>query len=142
MPAIKLSLTAILFLAIPAVVQGQPVLSCPAAISVRESATPVPGWTSEARQTSRKLAGISIFNKDTAGEYQLAPDDEKQAGKATTQTWKLKDYRSMKLFLACSYHDTSITLSAEIPAALTTCTYRFTLAGKEQAVEHPEISCR
>ena len=117
-------------------------MACPATITVRESATPVAGWTSDARQAPHKLARISILNKDAqAREYELAPDDEKQAGKSITQSWNLKDYRSMKLFLTCLYHDTTVTMSSEIPLSMSTCTYRFNLVGKEQTVEHPEINC-
>jgi hypothetical protein len=129
-----------------AAIQGAaqaPTMTCPATITVRESATPVAGWTSDARQASRKLARISILNKDAQSrEYELAPDDEKQAGKNITQSWKLKDYRTMKLLLTCFYRDTTVTLSSEIPLRMTTCTYRFNLVGKEQTVEQPEIKCQ
>ncbi len=118
-------------------------MTCPDSVVISESAAPVSGWTSDVRQMRRKFERIAISNRDAgAREYQLAPDEQKQTGKSVTQIWKLKGYRSMRLFLSCFYSDTSVTLSSEIPLDIETCTFRFTVSDREKVVEHPEIRCR
>jgi hypothetical protein len=116
-------------------------VSCPETISVTESAATTAGWRSASAKVEHRFERVSIYNGTEGGqEYELAPDDEKARGRATVQTWFLKDYRSMNLFLRCRYHDTSVTLTADLPAPLQTCAFTFELrkdgsfAGESTAV--------
>jgi hypothetical protein len=43
---------------------------------------------------------VYIYNVDKEGrEYDLAPDEQARTGGKVVQTWRLQDYRSMKIFL-------------------------------------------
>ena len=118
-------------------------LSCPALIEVTESAKPTPGWSAVPVTKSRAFERVSIYNGEPGGkEYDLAPDDEKQEGSKVTQTWNLKGYRTMNLFLRCRYHDTQAVLQMDIPAKLETCTLKFTLDKKGSIVGQSEARCR
>lgn len=115
--------------------------ACPESITVTESAEATGGWYAAGAKAEHRFERISVFNGKQGGEeYDLAPDDEKTSGRATVQTWVLKDYRSMNLFLRCRYHDTAVTLDKDLPAPLQTCTLTFeirkdgTIIGKSVAV--------
>ncbi len=116
-------------------------VACPETITVTESAEAIGGWPSAGARAEHRFERVSVYNgKQGAEEYDLAPDDEKASGRATVQTWVLKDYRSMNLFLRCRYHDTAVTLDKDLPAPLETCTFTFeirkdgTITGKSVAV--------
>ena len=116
-------------------------VACPDSITVTEGAEAAGGWRSVSAKVEHRFERVSVFNgKQGAEEYDLAPDDEKTAGRATVQTWVLKDYRSMNLFLRCRYHDTAVTLDKDLTAPLQTCTLTFeirkdgTITGKSVAV--------
>jgi hypothetical protein len=116
-------------------------VACPESIAVTESAAATGGWHSSSAQAEHRFERISVYNGKQGGqEYDLAPDDEKTSGRATVQTWVLKGYRSMNLFLRCRYHDTAVTLDKDLPAPLETCTLTFeirkdgTITGKSVAL--------
>lgn len=117
-------------------------IACPASISVNEAATPVPGWSLEAGKARRTFERISVLNRDSAGkEYDLAPDDQKQAGNRITQSWNVKPYRTMAVYLRCRYRDTSVTLSKELPPDVGSCTLRYVAGSHGEVVAKPEMDC-
>jgi len=75
-------------------------------------------------------------------EYDLAPDAEKNLAGKITQTWNLKDYRTMNLFLRCRYHDTSATLFMDVPTSYTSCTFTFALDKKGVFIGKSNLLCR
>ncbi|HXN49429.1 MAG TPA: STY0301 family protein [Bryobacteraceae bacterium] len=116
-------------------------VACPESITVTESTQASGGWRPVSAKAEHRFERISVFNGKQGGEeYDLAPDDEKTSGRATIQTWVLKDYRSMNLFVRCRYHATEVTLEQDLPAPLQTCTLTFeirkdgTIVGKSTAV--------
>jgi hypothetical protein len=120
-----------------------PSVTCPETIAVTESAAPVDGWGAASAQATHKFERISVFNGHPGGEeYDLAPDDEKTVGKKTVQTWILKDYRSMNLFLRCRYRDTEATLHKDLPAPLAACTLSFELQKDGAIGGKPTAVCR
>jgi hypothetical protein len=117
---------------------------CPATITATESAVAPPSWKAEAAgQATHKFLRPSIYN-GAAGkqEYELAPDDQQVEGKTVRQVWKLTDYRDQNLFLRCRYEGTGVTLTADIPAAIKTCTFTFRNVGGNQPVASPVFDCR
>ncbi len=119
---------------------GAQSLVCPSSISVTESAN-VEGWNSQAAGAQHPFERISVFNRDSKQDYDLAPDSEQHSGNKLVQTWNLKDYRTMPLFLSCRYRDTSLTLTRELPAPLTTCTFTFQL-DKNGGIVAPTMACK
>lgn len=116
-------------------------VACPESVTVTESAAATGGWHSSSAKAEHRFERISVYNGKQGGEgYDLAPDDEKTSGRATVQTWVLKGYRGMNLFLRCRYHDTAVTLDKDLPAPLQTCTLTFeirkdgTIIGKSVAL--------
>jgi hypothetical protein len=111
--------------------QSKPPLTCPETLKVTETPTPPTPWKPATAQSDHSFERASLPNGTPgAQEYDLAPDDEKTTAGKTIQTWNLKDYRTMNLFLRCRYHDTSATLFIDIPATYTNCTLTFTLDKK------------
>jgi hypothetical protein len=118
-------------------------LSCPEKVSVSETIAATQGWKSTPGQSDRAFERVSIFNGNAGGkEYELAPDEEKQAGGKIVQTWKLKDYRSMNIFLRCRYHDTPAVLLRDLPSNLATCTLTFALDKKGNFIGKSAVVCR
>jgi len=84
-----------------------------------------------------------IYNGKSGGEeYELKPDGQKTAGKKTIFLWKLTDYRDLNLFVRCVYHGTSATVTADIPAALKTCTATLELTPKGEVIGRSEMACK
>ena len=118
-------------------------LSCPESIKVTETAVPIGGWKAAPAQVEHAFERVSIYNGQAGGqEFDLAPDDEKQSGGKTIQTWNLKNYRSMNIFLRCRYHDTTATLHMDAPANLTSCVLTFTLDKKGVFLDKSSLICR
>jgi len=117
-------------------------VECPETMTVTESAAPVKGWNATAGTTERHFERISVVNvKQGEREYDLAPDDEKRAGGKIPQTWNLKDYREMTIFLVCRYRYTSAVLTMDLPAPLQTCSFTFELDGKNEITGKPRMQC-
>jgi hypothetical protein len=116
---------------------------CPASIRVNESAEAVPGWTTSGSTTQHRFERISVYNGNAGGqEFELAPDDQKQQGSRITQSWMLKGYRTMNIFLRCRYHDSSVVLLRDLPPEIGSCTLRFTIGGKGEIVGESAMECR
>jgi len=94
----------------------------PGTITETESAATPNGWQSASAKAEHRFERIFLHNGKQGGEDDdLAPDDEKTAGRDTVQTWYVKDHRSMRLLLRCRYHDTTVTPAMDLPAPLETC---------------------
>jgi hypothetical protein len=85
---------------------------------------------------------VSIYNGTPSDEYELAPDDEKTIAGKIVQVWKLKDYRTMNIFLRCRYHDTTATRVMDVPAVYNTCTFTFMLDKKGKFLGKSDLLCR
>ncbi len=116
---------------------------CPANIAIEETAAPAPGWSVSTAKSQHSFERISVYNVGADGqEFDLAPDDQKEKGKRITQTWNVKDYRSLKVFMRCRYQDTSVVLLRELPSAVTTCTLRFANAANGIVAGESSMECR
>ena len=86
---------------------------------------------------------VSIYNGKQGGqEYELAPDDEKKVRGKVTQSWFLKDYRTMNIFLRCRYQGTEMVISRDIPANVQTCTFVFDISPKGEITGGRSFACR
>ena len=118
-------------------------LSCPSTLKVTETSSPVDGWKSDSTPKEHNFERVSIYNVDKEGrEYDLAPDDQARTAGKIVQDWRLKDYRSMKIFLRCRYHDTTVVLYTEAPAVLTRCTFTFALGKNGDFIGESDLVCR
>jgi len=116
---------------------------CPASIPVAETTTPTPNWSVTPAKSQHGFERISVYNVGVDGkEFDLAPDDQKEKGKKVTQTWNVKDYRSLKVFMRCRYSGTSVVLLRELPPDVTTCTLQFTDAAAGIAAGESSMECR
>ena len=119
-----------------------PALVCPGTISVTEGVAPIEGWTAGGERVPHRFERISVLNKDSDHEYDLAPDGQKTTAGKVTQTWNLQGYRTLPLFLTCRYQGTAATLWRELPAPLTACTFTFQLDKSGGISGEPSMSCR
>jgi hypothetical protein len=128
---------ALLLLAVPIALSAQspaPVpLTCPA--NWPAPGTPPPG-------PARNFERINIYNgKPGREEYDLAPDDETQTGRRIKQTWFLKDYRSMDIFVRCRYRATNAVKTLAVPPKYQKCTFTFELDKQNNITGKPAFSC-
>ena len=126
MPSAGLLAISILSMALAAAAQTSPGFACPETLD----------------RGSHAFLNASVYN-GTPGkeEYELKPDDETRHGKKVTLSWNLKDYRDMNLFVRCRYHDTSSTVTKDLPAQLTTCSVTLELNARHDIVGKSEMSC-
>ena len=116
---------------------------CPASIAVAESVAPISGWTVTPTKAQHSFERISVYNGTPGNqEFDLAPDDQKEKGNKVIQTWNLKAYRTMNIFVRCRYHGTSVVLLQDLPNNLTACTLRFSLNPKGKIVGDSSMECR
>jgi len=114
--------------------QTAPPLACPATLSLAGSA---------AQGVAHQFERINIYNGKPGGEeYDLAPDDQTEAGRKFTQVWLLKDYRSMPIFVRCRYHGTESVKTLDVPARYQKCTLTFEMDKRNQIVGKSEFSCK
>jgi len=117
--------------------------ACPVTITVSETAAATDGWSAEAGSSKHRFQMPKIYNGKPGGEeYELKPDGQKTVGKKTIFLWKLSDYRDLNLFVRCVYHGTSATVTADIPASLTTCTATLELSPKGDVIGRSEMACK
>lgn len=122
--------------------QSLTTLACPATIEVIESVAPISGWSAGPATRQRSFERISIYNGKAGGrEFELAPDNQKQEGNRVTQTWSLKGYRKMNVFLRCRYRDTPVVLYRDVPSQIETCTLRFSTGSNGQIIGRSEMGC-
>jgi len=118
-------------------------LSCPEKLTVTETVTPVEGWKASGGKSDHAFERVSVYNGTAGGqEYDLAPDSQSQMSTHVTQTWNLKDYRSMNIFLRCRYHDTAAVLIRDVPAGIQACTFTFTSEKKGDFLGKSAVTCR
>ena len=125
---------ALLMLAIPMVLTAETPtpLTCPATMTAA-------GATGAAHEFER----INIYNGKSGGEeYDLAPDDQTEAGRKITQVWMLKDYRSMPIFVRCRYRGTNAVTTLDVPAKYQKCTLTFEMDKKNTIIGKSEFSCK
>ena len=116
---------------------------CPPVLATVETAQPVPAWNGTTVRAKHAFERISVYNGKAGGqEFELAPDDQKQEGSRITQTWNLKGYRSMNVFLRCRYHDTAVVLFRDLAPDIATCTLRFAIDGRGGITGKSEMECR
>ncbi|MGA3098549.1 MAG: STY0301 family protein [Bryobacteraceae bacterium] len=109
-------------------------LACPATLTPSGAA---------GQGAAHEFERVNIYN-GTSGreEYDLAPDDQTQAGRKITQMWFLKDYRSMKIFVRCRYRGTEAVTTLDVPAKYQRCTFTFKMDKKNDIVGKSEFSCK
>jgi hypothetical protein len=116
---------------------------CPANITVAETTAPLPNWSVAPAKTQHSFERISVYNVGAGNqEFDLAPDDQKEKGKKITQTWNVKDYRSLRVFMRCRYSGTSVVLLRELPPEVTTCTLQFAYVAGGIVAGESSMECR
>ena len=116
---------AAIFVGISFVLRGQNTITCPATTA------------------GHPFDRVSIYNGKQGGqEYELAPDDEKKVRTKVTQSWFLKDYRTMNIFLRCRYQGTEMVIAKDIPANVQTCTFSFDISPKGEITGGRSFGCR
>jgi hypothetical protein len=100
-------------------------------------------FTCPATNAGHPFDRVSIFNGKQGGqEYELAPDDGKKVRARVTQSWFLKDYRTMNIFVRCRYQGTEMVISKDIPANIQTCTFAFDISPKGEITGGRSFACR
>ena len=109
-------------------------LTCPATLTPAGAA---------GQGVAHEFERIKVYNGKPGGEeYDLAPDDQTEAGRKSTQVWFLKDYRSMSIFVRCRYRGTSAVTTLDVPAKYQKCTFTFEMDKKNNITGKPEFSCK
>jgi hypothetical protein len=111
-------------------------------VTVSEAAPAPEGWSVRTAQVKQSFERISVFNKDSEHEYDLAPDGQKQEGSKVSQTWNLNGYRTAPLFLARRYQGTEVVLVRQIPESVATCTQSFQTDRSGRVVGRSTMACR
>lgn len=119
-----------------------PTLRCPERIEITEQVSPIKGWEGHSAQVERRFERVSIYNGQPRGqEFELAPENQQEVQGRVSQTWNLKGYRSMNIFVRCRYSDTRVILVADIPSYDETCSFNFAKMESQKEAK-PTFQCR
>ena len=107
------------------------------------AAEPPPPLACPATSSGHPFERVNIYNGKPGGEeYDLAPDDENHTGRQFTQTWFLKNYRDMSIFVRCRYRGATAVTNLDVPAPYQKCTFTFELDPKNNIVGKPAFLCQ
>lgn len=106
-------------------------LSCPAEIMTDQQVKATPaGWEASvdssalSPQQGHRLYSVSFYSGAPKDEAMLAPDQTKMQGKKFTSSWELRSAEK-KHWFACSYHQTTLILSKQLPDQPMRCEARY-----------------
>ena len=111
---------------------------CPAAISVRQQAAPVPGWEATYEPGPNHLAVVTFFDGPPAEKASLVFDDEVKAARETRAVWRFPA-GGKGIWISCGYEGTTAVLSRRLPVSVRTCTVIYE-RGVTSAAGLPAIS--
>ena len=116
---------------------------CPPAIEVRQQlATQVPGWTSIDDDSPHRLANITFYDGKPEEHVSLVPDTSHKSGDRETSTWRFREQADRRLWMACGYGGTSISLAHELPVETHACTVVYNLRRRVDGLPVIEsVSC-
>lgn len=115
------------------------VLSCPATVSVADSAQAPAGWEAVPSAQPHAFSNVSLFSGHPREMASLVPDKQSRSGKQLVSTWSLPG-GSEPYWLACGYTQTTQQLAQRLPAGLSRCTATHT--GPSAALQaSPEVRC-
>lgn len=140
-PSIAQLAIVLAFAACNALAQAPGGVSCPEYVAtpavINDAREPAPS------KVRRRFERVSVYNRGNDGrEYELAPDLESKTGPRITQTWKLRDYRDMPVFVRCRYRQTDYTISLDIPANISRCRLTFELDKNNDIIGRSTMQCR
>jgi hypothetical protein len=138
-----LALPFILFQPAHSQVETKEAVTCPASLSITESATAPSGWSAESATKDHPLQRISVFQKSSAGEiFDLAPDHTSRQAAIVQQQWTLSHDPALKTYLRCRYRNTEATLVLDLKPEIKVCKFKFA-AGPHGAVKDVlNITCK
>jgi len=115
------------------------VLSCPATLTVADSAQAPAGWEAVPSAQPHAFHNVSLFSGHPREMASLVPDKQNRSGQQLVSTWSLPG-GSQPYWLACGYAQTTLQLAQRLPAGLSRCTATHTgPAASLQA--KPEVRC-
>lgn len=120
-------------------------LACPDTITTRQSlANPVPSWeTSLPEPLNGEPEGLSylstaFFTEGPPSHHVgLLPDIESAKVGKYLDTWNFED--SSKIWLACVYRGTYVSLAKRLPAGIKSCTIA---SDRKKGIQIESISCK
>jgi hypothetical protein len=111
---------------------------CPERISTRQQlAAPVAEWDSWIDDMPQRLASVTFYEGAPEERASLVYDKTAKAGGKQTSTWNFAPQGDRRIWLACSYSGTAVTLKKALPAGTRVCTVTSSL--KEQIAGMPAI---
>jgi hypothetical protein len=104
------------------------VQQCPATIDVHQQlTTPVEGWTSVNSDSPHRLENITFYDGRPEERVSLAPDASRKSADHETSTWRFSPQSDRRVWMACSYSGTSVSLAQELPAGTRACSVVYDL---------------
>jgi hypothetical protein len=111
-------------------------IRCPSELTVTEQPVAPPGMRGEAAQRTRRLQRVAVFDGVPSEKKELRPSRTAQESGGTVQVFELPNPRLRPTIIVCRYADTTVTLTAPVPAANKRCTVRLgAIARGRQQVE-------
>ena len=99
---------------------------CPSEIETQQQLTgAVPGWHDLRAKTPHRLNQITFFDGHPDEQASLVPDTTKSVKGPEISTWQFASKAGRRLWIACGYAGTTISLIQELPEALRTCSVMY-----------------
>ena len=126
---------------------AQQAVRCPDTIEVAGTPNVPAGFEGGAGRSTHRFLQASFFegaHDDRSAA--LAPDSDRLRGATAYQVFTFRNPRTYPVYVVCSYRDTTATLIADIPAAVTRCSLTFAYNQRTGAVGTPQrpqrMECR
>ena len=94
--------------------------SCPASLSVRQSAEPPAGWTVMMAETPPRLAAVTLFDGQPANHVALKASKRQHSGTESRMTWMLPQ-TPRSIYLQCGYERTAALIAMPLPPGTSQC---------------------
>jgi hypothetical protein len=117
---------------------------CPPTIDVRQQlTTPVSGWTSLDEDSPYRLANVTFYDGRPQDHVSLVPDTSRKSGDHETSTWQFSLQSDRRVWIACQYGSTSISLAQELSAGTRACTVVYNLRQRVDGLPIVEsVNCK
>ncbi|HEY3741094.1 MAG TPA: STY0301 family protein [Bryobacteraceae bacterium] len=117
---------------------------CPATISTHQQlASAVAGWDSFVDDLPQLLSAVTFFDGAPEEKASLVYDKIVKMGGKQIATWTFEAQKTRKIWLACRYSGTAITLKSALPDTTRVCTVTYSLKEQIAGMESIEkIVCK
>jgi len=115
---------------------------CPTTIESKQQSQSVGQWTPADLGAASVLDSVTLLSGAPAENASLVPDVSSKGKQLETIVWKLVRKPSEPIWIACTYSNTRIALTTQVPDGATECSVAYSLSPKGTRVKVATVQCK